>query len=426
MAHLCRLVACSGRAGRGNRRSNPQRLPQLIVLLFLLVDPLWGNIWGGLTASEALPRIRQSVLRRRPWMPYLRSDSPAARLFGQEGAGVHSILARAWLPGVAVAFVVAFAIGPPAVWTTLVVLCVSVGNWIQRHVPVFPTSVLHSLVIVAGPWILGLTIFGLDPWSDYHWAIISLVDSACMGREPLLGGAQCTRRSVGRLLGNGAGAVWRRAPIDSRPSSTAADSSGHPLAGHLADDPSWPATRQHSVLVDGGHADPARRRLPKQLSDPATKQHSLRNQDVLPRVRAGSSPTNRACPSSDNPPFEDGHRREIKNGKQESTGIPESPAQAGRASQGSNITGATITITDRKDNATGGASLKHPATSALHVDSKMDQNGRLKISCGGNSDKPGQMDLKCATLKSATGWGNKELESESQERRMQKPEQEPI
>lgn len=148
--------------------------PQLIVLLFLLVDPLWGNIWGGLTASEALPRIRESVLRRRPWMPYLRSDSPAARLFGQEGAGVHSILARAWLPGVAVAFVVAFAIGPPAVWTTLVVLCVSVGNWIQRHVPVFPTSVLHSLVIVAGPWILGLTIFGLDPWRDYHWAIVLL------------------------------------------------------------------------------------------------------------------------------------------------------------------------------------------------------------------------------------------------------------
>ena len=148
--------------------------PQLIVLLFLLVDPLWGNIWGGLAASEALPRIRQTVLRRRPWMPYLELGSPAGRLFGQEGAGVHSILGRAWLPGVAVAFVVALAIGVPAVWMTLAVFAVSVASWIQRHVPMFPTSVLHSLVVVAGPWILGLMIFGLDPWSGYNWAMVLL------------------------------------------------------------------------------------------------------------------------------------------------------------------------------------------------------------------------------------------------------------
>ena len=166
------LAAAALAAGIGEVISNVS--PQLILLLFLLVDPLWGNVWGGLAASEALPRIRQSILRRRPWMPYLELGSPAARLFGQEGAGVHSILARAWLPGVAVAFVVAFAIGAPAVWMTLAVFGVSVGGWIQRHVPMVPSAVLHSLVVVAGPWILGLMIFGLDPWSGHNWAMVLL------------------------------------------------------------------------------------------------------------------------------------------------------------------------------------------------------------------------------------------------------------
>ncbi len=166
------LAAAALAAGIGEVVRNVS--PQLLLLLFLLVDPLWGNIWGGLAVSEALPRIRQTVLRRRPWMPYLKWGSPAARLFGQEGAGVHSVLVRAWLPGVAVAFVVAFAIGAPAVWTTLAVLGISVGGWIQRHVPAFPTSVLHSLVIVAAPWILGLTIFGLDPWNGYNWTMVLL------------------------------------------------------------------------------------------------------------------------------------------------------------------------------------------------------------------------------------------------------------
>ncbi|MCY3903879.1 MAG: hypothetical protein OXF76_11995 [Caldilineaceae bacterium] len=60
---------------------------------------------------------------------------------------------------------------------------------------------------------------------------------------------------------------------------------------------------------------------------------------------------------------------------------------------------------------------KTPATSALHVDCKMGQNGRRKINSGRKSDTHGQMERKCATLKSTTGWGNWERETESQERR---------
>lgn len=164
--------------------------PQLLVLLFLLVDPLWGNIWGGLATSESLPRTlmnrsrrvygpndsseQQTIPHRRPWLPYLAPGSPAARLFGLHGPSRLSTLARAWLPSVLVAFVVAFAIGLPAVWTTLLVLGIAVSGWIQRHVALVPISVLHSLVVVAAPWLLGATLFGLDPWSGYHWAPVLL------------------------------------------------------------------------------------------------------------------------------------------------------------------------------------------------------------------------------------------------------------
>ncbi len=148
--------------------------PQILVLLFLLVDPLWGNMWGGLATPEALPRIHFSMLHRRPWLPYLAMGSPAARLFGMHGPGVLSVLARAWVPGVLVAFAVAFAIGMPAVWATVVVLGFAVIGWLQRYVALMPPSVLHSLVVVAAPWALGMTVFGLDLWSVYHWALVLL------------------------------------------------------------------------------------------------------------------------------------------------------------------------------------------------------------------------------------------------------------
>ena len=147
---------------------------QTLILLFLLVDPLWGNIWGGLATPEALPRIRFTVAQRRPRLPYLALGSPAARVLGMHGSGVLSILARAWLPGVAVAFAAAFAIGMSAVWATLIVLGLALSAWLQRHVALIPASVLHSLAVVAAPWFMGLTLFGLDPWSGRHWTLILL------------------------------------------------------------------------------------------------------------------------------------------------------------------------------------------------------------------------------------------------------------
>ena len=174
MAHLCGLALAAAVLAAGIGDVSRTASPQMLVLLFLLVDPLWGNMWGGLATPEALPRIQYSMLHRRPWLPYLTMGSPAARLFGMHGPGVLSILARAWLPGALATFVAAFAIGMPAVWATLVVLGIAVMGWLQRHVALISASVLHSLVVVAAPWALGMMLFGPDLWSGYHWALIFL------------------------------------------------------------------------------------------------------------------------------------------------------------------------------------------------------------------------------------------------------------
>ncbi len=166
------LVAAALAAGLGEVSRTIS--PQALVLLFLLADPLWGSMWGGLSTPKALPWIRQTIRRSRPWLPYLAPGSPAAWLFGLHGPGVLSILFRAWLPSVLAAFVVAFVIGTPAVWATLAVLGLSIGGWLHRQVALISVHALHSLVVVAIPWLLALTVFGIDSWRGAHWALALL------------------------------------------------------------------------------------------------------------------------------------------------------------------------------------------------------------------------------------------------------------
>lgn len=143
--------------------------PQVLVLLFLLVDPLWGSIWGSLTTPGALPHLRQTVQRQRLWLPYLTPGSPAARLFGTDGPGLLAILFRAGLPGTVLALLVAFSLGTAAVWATVAVLVLAIGGWLHREVELVPVPVLHSLAAVALPWVLGLIVFGRDPWQPVFW-----------------------------------------------------------------------------------------------------------------------------------------------------------------------------------------------------------------------------------------------------------------
>lgn len=190
--------------------------PLLLVAVYLLVDPLWGNIWGGLIAPDTLPRSRQTTRLGPTRLPYLASGSPAARLLGLHGQSNLAVLIRGWAPGAAAAFVVALAIGEAAVWATLAVLGMAVFAWLHRQFGLIPVSVLHSLTVVAAPWSLGLALFGVDPWNATHWALILLwcvhlwAGNLCLERPESRGG------QVGLALAQGGIAfllIVGRAPL---------------------------------------------------------------------------------------------------------------------------------------------------------------------------------------------------------------------
>ena len=246
-----------------------------------------GTCGAGLRQPRPLPRIQETVLRNRLWLPYLAAGSPAARLFGQHGPSVLSILFRAWLPSVMAAFVVALAVGIPAVWATLAVLGIAVAGWLQRQMALISVSVLHSLVVVAMPWLLGLTLFGIDPWSGRPLGAHFAVDGACMGRQPLSGDARRAQRS-GR---HGVGAVRHRPDADHRPSSSGADGVGYSVAGYMAGRPSRSAPGQSPGFVDSGHAGQRGSVEPDDFLSLRPVNRNLRQKKI---VRNGTSQENRS------------------------------------------------------------------------------------------------------------------------------------
>lgn len=153
------LLAGALMATGGEIRNIPLSLAQA-VLLFLLVDPLWGALWGAVSNSDSVPRIGQSIRSSRAWLPYLRSGSPAARLFGHDGPGLLPLLFRVALPGISLSFLVAYVLGPTALIATLVVLSLSVSAWLHQFVALIPTELLHVPISVTLPWLMGLFYFG--------------------------------------------------------------------------------------------------------------------------------------------------------------------------------------------------------------------------------------------------------------------------
>lgn len=137
------------------------RTPTLL-LLFLLADPLWGSIWGLMSTPESLPTLHRSIERRRIWLPYLRSGSPAARLFGMDGPGILALIYRVALPAILLALAVSLILHPAALWLTVAVILCSTAGWIHRQVDVIPIQVLYVLVTVFLPWLLVVLIFGAE------------------------------------------------------------------------------------------------------------------------------------------------------------------------------------------------------------------------------------------------------------------------
>ena len=131
-----------------------------VVLLWLLADPIWGSLWRLAAGRMELPVQRSRSWVNDFWLPYLRPGSPAAQLLGEDGPASLPLLFRVALPGALVALVVASALGQTAIWMTLAVMVITVVGWISVRLFNRPPVLLHSLIVVALPWLLTLSLFG--------------------------------------------------------------------------------------------------------------------------------------------------------------------------------------------------------------------------------------------------------------------------
>lgn len=135
------------------------RMPTL-VLLFLLADPLWGSIWGLMSTPGSFPPLERALGRSQVWLPYLRSGSPAARLFGLDGPSILALIYRVALPCIFLAVAVSLILHPAALWLTLAVIGVSTAGWLHQQVESIPVRLLYVLVAVALPWLLVVVVLG--------------------------------------------------------------------------------------------------------------------------------------------------------------------------------------------------------------------------------------------------------------------------
>jgi hypothetical protein len=149
-------------------------IPRLL-LIFLLVDLLWGSIWGAMTLPNSLPNLEQATPQTRVWLPYLRPNSPASRLFGYDRPGILPLLARVALPGVALSLLVAAALDPMLLWLTLAVVVLSISGWLHRQVELVPVGLLHTLVSVSLPWWAALQFMSGSVLIDWRYPIANAI-----------------------------------------------------------------------------------------------------------------------------------------------------------------------------------------------------------------------------------------------------------
>lgn len=131
---------------------------QMLALLLLLVDLLWGGIWRlAAGRSEMLP-LHTQVVPQRVWLPYLQPDSPAHKLFGWDNSGVLPLLFRVALPSVALALALASVLGVTAVGLTGLVVLISILGWTSRRALAMRPQLLQSIATIGLPWLLTLQL----------------------------------------------------------------------------------------------------------------------------------------------------------------------------------------------------------------------------------------------------------------------------
>ena len=132
-----------------------------LVLLWLLVDPIWGGIWRLAAGRTELLPLHGQAWSNEFWLPYLRRGSPAAQLLGDDGPASLPLLFRVALPTVLIAVLIASALGVTALWMTGLVVLFGVVGWIITRQLNRPPALLQSIVMVGMPWLLTLNLLGV-------------------------------------------------------------------------------------------------------------------------------------------------------------------------------------------------------------------------------------------------------------------------
>ncbi len=145
-----------------------------LILLWLLVDPLWGAIWRFAGGSEQVLPLRSVDTTGVLWLPYVQPGSPARMLLGDESQGALSTVIRIALPTTALAFSLAFVLGSAAVWWTVTLIAVTLIAWIVRYTFDTTPALLQSLVTIVMPWMLVLALLGVTNTHD-GWRILALL-----------------------------------------------------------------------------------------------------------------------------------------------------------------------------------------------------------------------------------------------------------
>ncbi|MGL4649688.1 MAG: hypothetical protein ACRC1H_09800, partial [Caldilineaceae bacterium] len=140
---------------------------QTLLLLWLLVDPLWGALWrlaGGrpqLLALKAGPAGEALQLR----LPYLREGSPAAQLVHLDEQNSIPYLVRVAAPTLLLTLLVAATLGLSALVGTVLLAIIAIGGWTMRRTLNLPPLLLHAVAVVLLPWMLVVVQWKIAPGS---------------------------------------------------------------------------------------------------------------------------------------------------------------------------------------------------------------------------------------------------------------------
>lgn len=161
------LAALLATGGLASLRSLDLRL---IVLLWLLVDPMWGALWRLAGGRQSLLPLRGGGESARLRLPYLRPHSPAADLLSLDESNVLPWLVRVALPALVIALLTAAALGLPAVICTALLALVAATGWTLRSTLDVPPLLMHAVAVVALPWTLTYLLIGSPASSTALWS----------------------------------------------------------------------------------------------------------------------------------------------------------------------------------------------------------------------------------------------------------------